>query len=299
MARNYPTWDQTNWDYEKGNLSEATKRYAVRAAETVRENGGIIHFFVVGRVLEQENVDWLKDIVAAGHLLGNHTYDHINIRARNLNALQPRFRRAPWLIHADTPQEMIAENIRMTSMALQERIGVKPVGFRAPGGFPNGIADYPEIQAILQQQGFDFVSTKYVQHSVGNSGYNPKFTELRNDEPPNEVYEEIVHAQEPSQPTVYPSGLVEVPMCPVSDLIAFRTGRWRLEHFLKAIRQVVTQAIEKRYAFVFLGHPSCLSVEDPGWETLKLITRLVRESGDRARIVGLDTIARAVRQTQG
>ena len=31
MSRNFPTWDQTHWDYEKGNLDAATKRYAVEA----------------------------------------------------------------------------------------------------------------------------------------------------------------------------------------------------------------------------------------------------------------------------
>lgn len=299
MARNYPTWEQTHWDYEKGNLDEDTKRYAVKAAQTVRENGGIIHFFAVGRVLEQENVDWLKEIAAAGHPVGNHTYDHVNIRARRLESLQPRFRRAPWLLHSATPQEVIAENIRMTSMALKERIGIEPAGFRAPGGFPNGLAEYPEIQAILQEQGFHWISTKYVGHSIGNSGYDPQYRELRKEEPPIEVYDGILQAQEPSQPTVYPSGLVEIPMCPVSDLIAFRTGRWGLQHFLKAIQQVVTQAIEKRYVFVLLGHPSCLSVMDPDFATFKLITRLVRESSGKARIVGLDAIAGQVRQAQG
>jgi hypothetical protein len=299
MARHYPTWEHLEWDYEKGNLDEDTKRYAVGAARTAKENGGIIHFFAVGRVFEQENVDWLREIAAAGHPIGNHTYDHVSIRARRLESLQLRFRRAPWLIHSDTPQEAIADNIRMTSMALKGRLGIEPAGFRAPGGFPNGLADYPEIQAMLQQQGFNWASTKYVQHSIGNSGYDPQYRPLRTDEPPTEVYDEILRAQDASQPTIYPSGLIEIPMCPVSDLIAFRTGRWTLEHFLKAIRQVVTQAIEKRLVFVFLGHPSCLSVMDPGFETVKLITRLVRESNDRARIVGMDAIATQVRQTQG
>ena len=38
-----------------------------------------------------------------------------------------------------------------------------------------------------------------------------------------------------AQPFVYPDGLVEVPMSPISDIGAFRNGRWRLEWFLKAI----------------------------------------------------------------
>ncbi|MFM9062380.1 MAG: hypothetical protein ACKOOI_05015, partial [Pirellula sp.] len=28
MSRNFPMWENTHWDYEKGNLDEATKRYA-------------------------------------------------------------------------------------------------------------------------------------------------------------------------------------------------------------------------------------------------------------------------------
>ena len=37
MARNYPTWDQTEWDYEKGNLSPAVKDYALKAARRVTD----------------------------------------------------------------------------------------------------------------------------------------------------------------------------------------------------------------------------------------------------------------------
>src|SRR5689334_24415776 len=75
MSRNFPTWETTHWDYEKGNLDADTKKYAVEAAERVKERGGLIHFFCVGRVLEQENVDWLKAVVDDGHKVGNHTYD--------------------------------------------------------------------------------------------------------------------------------------------------------------------------------------------------------------------------------
>ena len=35
-----------------------------------------------------------------------------------------------------------------------------------------------------------------------------------------------VSAQAQAQPFVYPSGLVEVPMSPVSDVTAMRSGRW-------------------------------------------------------------------------
>src|SRR5882724_2625146 len=76
MSRNFPTWEQTHWDYEKGNLNDQTKQYTVEAARRVKAAGGLVHCFLVGRTLEQANVDWLKEIVAAGHAVGNHTYDH-------------------------------------------------------------------------------------------------------------------------------------------------------------------------------------------------------------------------------
>src|SRR4029079_749628 len=77
MSRNFPAWETTHWDYEKGNLNEETKRYAVEACRRVKAHGGVLHCFAVGRVLEQEDVSWLQGIGKAGHPVGNHTYDHV------------------------------------------------------------------------------------------------------------------------------------------------------------------------------------------------------------------------------
>ena len=60
MSRNFPTWDEMHWDYEKGNLDAATKRYSVEAARRVKSRGGVIHFFALGQTMEQEDVSWLK-----------------------------------------------------------------------------------------------------------------------------------------------------------------------------------------------------------------------------------------------
>src|SRR5579863_9101834 len=58
MSRNFPRREDMHWDYEKGNLNEETKRYATEACRRVKAAGGIVHLFAVGRVCEQENVDW-------------------------------------------------------------------------------------------------------------------------------------------------------------------------------------------------------------------------------------------------
>jgi len=291
MARHYPTWDQTEWDYEKGNLTLPVKQYALEAAQRVKAKGGVIHFFAVGRVFEQPDVSWLEEIVRLGHPVGNHTYDHVNIRASRVDALQPRFRRAPWLIEGKQPLDVIAHNIRITTDAIRARLEVSPAGFRSPGGFPDGIRDLPAVQRLLLDQGFRWASTQYSGQKKGIPHYSPESKPELAHEPAREVFDSILEAQAPSQPYVYPSGLIEIPMCPISDLIAFRTARWKLDYFLKAIRLTIQQAIERSEVFVFLGHPSCLSVTDPEFRTVEMMCDLVNAARGRAELATLDTIA--------
>jgi peptidoglycan/xylan/chitin deacetylase (PgdA/CDA1 family) len=284
MSRNFPTWETTHWDYEKGNLDSATKAYAVAAAERVKDRGGIIHFFCVGRVLEQENVDWLKGLVAQGHKVGNHTYDHVYVLAKKPEEIQFRFTRAPWLMRGLSPAEVIAENIRLTNEALKTRAGIEAAGFRTPGGFTTGLSGREDVQKMLLDLGFKWVSSKYPAHANSKSGERPT----------QAVFDDIRRAQQEAQPFVYPSGLLEIPMSPISDIGAFRGGRWPLEDFLKAIRLGVEWAIEHRAVFDFLAHPSCLVATDPKFQAVELICDLVQSAGTKAEIVDLDAIARSV-----
>ena len=101
------------------------------------------------------------------------------------------------------------------------------------------------------------------------------------------MYADIVRAQAAAQPFAYPSGLVEVPMSPVSDVTAFRTHYWKLDWFLTAVRLAVEEAVRTGGVFDFLAHPSCLVVEDPTFEAVKLICDLVKAAGDKAAVVDL------------
>ena len=281
MSRNFPAWEDTHWDYEKGNLNEPTKQYALEACRRVKRYGGVLHCFAVGQVLEQPNVEWLKEIAAEGHPIGNHTYDHVNVTATKPADIQFRFQRAPWLVKGRAPADVIRENIRLCSAALKLRAGIDATGFRTPGGFATGLADRPDIQKMLLDQDFTWVSSLYPPHARG---------ELQT-EPTEEVFADIVAAQAKAQPFVYPSGLVEVPMSPPSDITAFRGGRWKLPWFKEAVRRAVAWAIEHRAAFDFLGHPSCLYVTDPKFETIEMICQMVQDAGDRAELVDLGKLA--------
>jgi hypothetical protein len=292
MSRNFPAWEDTHWDYEKGNLNDETKRYTVEACRRVKAAGGVLHTFAVGRVFEQDNVDWLREIVHSGHPLGNHTYDHVNVTATKLEDVQFRFRRAPWLVEGRSPAEVIRENIRLGAVAIKTRLGVDADGFRTPGGFAGGLTDRPDVQRMLLELGYTWVSSLYPPHKMSE----PK------QQPTAEVYDAIVAAGPVAQPFQYASGLIEVPMSAPSDINAFRGGRWRLEWFLEAVRRGVNWAIENGACYDFLGHPSCLYVTDPEFRTIDLICELVRAAGERAEIVDLDRIAdrgRGKRTTDG
>jgi peptidoglycan/xylan/chitin deacetylase (PgdA/CDA1 family) len=285
MARNFPKWTDTHWDYEKGNLNEPAKRYTVEACQRVKSRGGRIHTFVVGQVFEQENVDWLKEIAAEGHPIGNHTYDHVYLLAQNPDELQFRFQRAPWLIRGRDVKEVIRENIALTNIALKERVGVEANGFRTPGGFATGLHGRYDLQQLLLGLGFNWISCTYPAH--------PGIVDLHGttNSPSQEAYDNILAAQPAAQPFAYPTGLIDVPMSPISDIGAFRNGRWQLEYFLKAIRLALDWVIRERAVFDFLAHPSCLGVMDPEFRALDLICDTVARSDGAAEIVTLDQIA--------
>ena len=75
----------------------------------------IITFFVVGRdAVQEQNHELLKSIAAAGHEVGNHSFQH-----------------EPWL-HLYDDSALEAEIVR-TEEAIEHVIGKKPIGFRGPG----------------------------------------------------------------------------------------------------------------------------------------------------------------------
>lgn len=281
MSRHYPRRGMMEWDFRKGDLDDDTKQYSVEAGRIAKELGGKIHYFCVGRTLEQPDVEWLKGLAKSGHPIGNHTYDHVNVTAGSIDQAQFRFQRSPWLARGLSAKQLVEENVKLASIAMKERAGIEANGFRTPGGFHKGLEDRPDLQQMFLDLGFRWISSKYPAHLVGKE----------REEPTAEVYEAIVEAQNQAQPFVYPTGLIEVPMSPVSDVSTFRSLFWKREWFLKAVRLGVEWAIENRACYDFLAHPSCLVVEDPQFEAVKLICELVRKAGNKAAIVGLDAIA--------
>ena len=288
MSAQYPKPGMTEWNYQKGNLDDATKKYAVEAGRIAKVAGGKLHYFCVGRVLEQPSIEWLKELAEEGHPIGNHTYDHVNVLAKTAEATQFRFQRAPWLVGGQSADQVIRQNIRLTTAGLKERAKITVNGFRTPGGFSQGLSGREDVQKLLLEEEFSWISSKYPRHDAGSVGQQPG----------EKVLQAIVDAQVPAQPFRYSSGLIEIPMSPISDVNAFRSKKWKLDWFLEAIRRCVEWAIENGAVFDFLAHPSCLVVEDPNFKTIRMICDLVNGAKDRAEIVTLDQIASRMKDEQ-
>ena len=185
-----------------------------------------------------------------------------------------------------TPVEIIRENVRLCSLAIKNCLGMDANGFRTPGGFSDGLKNHPHIRAMLKEQGFDWISSLYPSHATTQAKQRPDAR----------VIDSVVAAQAKAQPFVYDDGVIEIPMSPISDIGAFRTGQWKLEWFLTAIRESVQWAIEHQATFDFLGHPSCLYVVDPQFKAIELICDLVAQHRDRAEVVDLGVVAKRVKK---
>lgn len=94
-------------------------------------------FFVIGRDVDGENAERLRRLHAAGHELGNHTYDHLYDLTRR-------------------DRGVIAEEVERGADAIEAATGRRPVGFRAPG---YTISD--TVFEVLEAQGYAYDSSVF------------------------------------------------------------------------------------------------------------------------------------------
>jgi peptidoglycan-N-acetylglucosamine deacetylase len=92
-----------------------------------------ITFFLVGLdAADERNHAALRRIPAAGHEVGNHSYEH-----------------EPWL-HLYS-REQLEQEIDRTDEAIERATGARPVGFRGPG-----FSWSPELLSVLESRGHRF-----------------------------------------------------------------------------------------------------------------------------------------------
>jgi peptidoglycan/xylan/chitin deacetylase (PgdA/CDA1 family) len=104
-------------------------------------------FFVVGRMIE-EHPDVIRAIAAGGHEIGLHGYEHDNLARYDAEALR-----------------LLDKNLARVGSLLEDMTGTRPRSFRAPYLlWPNFYRS--EIYAMLQAQGFRWVSNREIRYPV-------------------------------------------------------------------------------------------------------------------------------------
>lgn len=278
QCSNFPYWSSV-WDHRKGAIEPDTRRYIEKLAGIAAAARLRFQWFALGISLEDPDVSYLRSLVAAGHPVGNHTYRHVNVKAQTREQLQVTYRNDPALGRPfATPLEAVRHEIRRTAEAMRERLGAGPQGFRTPGGFGNGLADVPAVQALLREEGYAYASSHYLYPVSAR---------------PRPSWEELVGALcwsiEHLQPYRYPNGLPEIPMMGISDIWAFRVLDLEREQWIRLLEAGVDHAAERGLTFSILMHPHVLACRDPHAATIQRL--LERAAARGGRIVTNDELA--------
>lgn len=268
MCTNFPYWTAV-WDHRKGAIDGDTRRYVAALADLAADLEAPLQFFVVGAAVAAHDVDYLLRLVQDGHAVGNHTWNHVNVKAKSFEALQVTYRQDSTLARGCAePLEAITREVRRTSEEITRRLGVAPAGFRTPGGFAGGLADAPEVQELLAAEGFAYVSSDYRFPISGGREAG---------------WDELVAATrwslETLQPYRYPNGLLEIPMMGVSDIWAFRGRDMERREWLELLEAGVELAAEEGWLYSVLMHPAVQAARDPHLATLRRVIAAARDRG--------------------
>lgn len=179
-------------------------------------------FFVVGRDLEDARVvESLKELQRAGHQFANHSYTH----PLNFRSLQPY---------------ELRDQVQKAHQLLGDRLGVKAVGFRAPG-----YGASPALLDVLHELGYQYDSSVM----PGPYGWAFRWMDRRLQQgevvvPKKTQFGSLREALIPLEPHTVRPGLVEIPVATSPRLrLPFQAGaclrlgqgyfRWNLEGYAR------------------------------------------------------------------
>jgi len=266
MCTNFPYWT-SRWNHRKGALDADSKQYVLKMHEVARSYNVHLYCLLVGSSLEDPDIDYLKELVAAGHEVGNHTYTHLNVKATTIESLQAVYASAPWRAHGRTPLQVIHDEVRATNAAIQERLGVTVTGFGTPGAFSTGLADVPDVQSLLKEEGITHVTSHYL-HPASRGAKRPPLARLET---------ALRKNVDKLQPYRYPSGLLEIAPMALTDIAAFRVldlDRWE---YVRLLKTAIDHAHANHYILSLAFHPPALAARDPHCDVLDSVIRYALE----------------------
>jgi len=183
-----------------GRTMPALQEHMLRLCDTAEAFAVSLQFFQIGNGLEEDDLDYLREILRRGHLVDSHTYSHM-----------------PLIGDPDALRDELARTNRL----FEQRLGRRSTALRGPGGYQRGLLDHPANQQVILDCGFRWVSCRY---DATLQDHDPRYA---------------VEAPARDLPYAYPTGLVEFPIQGYSDRVWFDTvhcvdqpayAAWRAAH---------------------------------------------------------------------
>ncbi|HOR26631.1 MAG TPA: polysaccharide deacetylase family protein [Candidatus Sumerlaeota bacterium] len=234
-------------------------QYVPRLLDQARELEVPLHFFAQGMGVIQYP-DLLRRILAAGFAVDSHLHTH--------------------RITLIDDYGLIFEEV-LTAEHLLKSIGAAPTGIGATGMYPEGIDGREDVQRLLMERGYHWVSSRF----------NLKRT---------------LHEMQPYR---YPNGLLELPCAGWSDFTWFYAsdqptlpeydvgGSPTLEQFIRHVQDLTTLAARDGLILAVCLHPGLLAAHDPELHCVPRVIQHARRLG--VEPADLRTIAAACPPARG
>ena len=284
MSPNFPYRD-SDWRLARGAIDAGTREYLLRLIGLAADELAPPQLYVLGSSLEDPDIDYLEDAAELGCAIGVYTYNHIDVKALTVPQLGPLYAEQPWRAAGRSPLQVVDQEIRSTAEAIRHRFGCRARGFRAPGGYTNGLQDAPAIRQLLIEQGFNYVSS---QICLGCP-----VDQLEADGLADELREITIAGVRSQQPYTYEDGLLEIPTMFLSDEVVFRDLGLGLGEWLELVGVAAHVARREGLILSLDMHPGILAVRDPRGQTLRLLLKEAEAGGEDgpSRVVTNDRIA--------
>ncbi|MEM9071272.1 MAG: polysaccharide deacetylase family protein [Myxococcota bacterium] len=121
-----------------GDAARAVYRCALARFETLFADLGVpATFFVIGRDIDDENAARLKQLHDAGHEIANHSQNHYYDLTRR-------------------DRDTLMREVEEAAIGIERAVGVRPVGFRAPG-----YTIHDALFDVLEEAGYRYDSSVF------------------------------------------------------------------------------------------------------------------------------------------